>query len=101
MVRQLGQTKVSDHNLGVFLRTVEQQVLWLQIPVHYAVLVKIADGLQHLSDDLTGILLCVHSPVYDPVKQLPPGNPEGRTEADRWMLRSHQFQHRILELLMG
>lgn len=41
-----------------------------------AVLVQIADSLQHLLDHSAGIFLCVHPPVQNAVKELAPRNTE-------------------------
>ena len=68
-------------------------VLYLQISVYDACLVKVADCLQHLSDDITGVLLCVHAPVYDPVEQLSPGHPVEQSEWDRGILHSCEHHH--------
>lgn len=38
--------------------------------MHYAVLVQVADSLQHLLDHPAGILLWVHPPVQYTVKEL-------------------------------
>ena len=50
-------------------------VLYLQISVHNPQLVQVVDGVQHLSNQVTGIPLCVVPLRNDPVKQLPPGYP--------------------------
>lgn len=51
--------------------------LYLEITVYYAVFVQVADCLQHLFDNLTGIQLWEHAPVQDPVKQLTAWNSDG------------------------
>lgn len=38
--------------------------------MHNAHLVKVVDGIQHLSDQRAGILLCVEALLHDSVKQL-------------------------------
>lgn len=42
----------------------------LQVPVHDAVLVEVADSLQHLLDDLAGVSLSVDASIQDAIKQL-------------------------------
>lgn len=49
---------------------------YLEVTVHDAALVQIADGLQHLLNHSAGVLLRVHSSVQDAVEQLTAGNPE-------------------------
>lgn len=43
---------------------------YLEVTMHYAVLVQIANGLQHLLDHAAGVLLRVHAPVQYAVKEL-------------------------------
>lgn len=43
---------------------------YLEVTMHDAVLVQIADGLQHLLDHSAGILLRVNPPVQNTVKEL-------------------------------
>lgn len=43
---------------------------YLKVTMHNAILVQIADSLQHLLDHPAGILLWVHPPVQNTVKEL-------------------------------
>lgn len=52
--------------------------MYLEVPMHDAALVQVADGLQNLLDHRAGVLLRVHASVQDPVEKLPAGNPESR-----------------------
>lgn len=42
----------------------------LQVSVHDAVFMQVADSLQHLLDDLAGVPLSVDASVQDAIKQL-------------------------------
>lgn len=46
------------------------QTRHLQVSVHDAVFMQVADGLQHLLDDLAGVPLSVDASVQDAIKQL-------------------------------
>lgn len=45
-------------------------VCHLQVSVHDAVVMQVADGLQHLLDDVAGVPLSVDASIQDAIKQL-------------------------------
>lgn len=56
----------------------EGRCIYLEVPVHDAVLVQVANGLQDLLDHTAGVLLRVHASVQDTVKELAARNTESR-----------------------
>ncbi len=89
MIGHLGQTEVADHDLGVLVRTVVQQVLRLQtdettdvndvslktqtlgnhplshfqVSVDDAVLMQVGNGLQDLFDHTAGVFFRVNASI--------------------------------------
>lgn len=68
-------------------------VSYLQVSVHDAHLVKVVDGIQHLSDERAGVLLCVEALLHDAVKQLAAGDPAHHGERVCECVTSDSFKH--------
>lgn len=54
------------------------RITHLQVSVHDAHFVQVVDGIQHLSDQRAGVLLCVEALLHDAVKQLAARDPAHR-----------------------
>lgn len=50
---------------------------YLEIPMHYTILVQVGDGVQHLLNDSAGILLWVNPPLQDTVEEFTAGHTGG------------------------
>ena len=49
-ILHLGESEIADHDLGVFVGAVVEQVLGLQVPVHHAHRVHVTDRIEHLEN---------------------------------------------------
>ena len=71
--KENGETKVNCLESGLLLLVNEEEVLWLEIPMHDA------HGVAHLDDadddpgELGGLPLGVVAPLHDPVEELAAG----------------------------
>lgn len=57
VTHQLRQTKVSDENVRLGVAVAEEQVFWLEVAVHNALLMKVLDGRRHLPCQATCVCL--------------------------------------------
>ena len=49
-ILHLGESEIADHDLGVFVGAVVEQVLGLQVPVHHPHRVHVTDRIEHLEN---------------------------------------------------
>ena len=73
-ILHFGQTKVADHDLGVFLLVLIKQIFRFQISVHDAFAVHVSHGVQDLLDKVGRVLLRVRALFHDAVEQLAAGH---------------------------
>eukprot|EP00054_Salpingoeca_dolichothecata_P014810 m.84210 g.84210 ORF g.84210 m.84210 type:complete len:353 (+) comp21180_c0_seq1:282-1340(+) len=69
VIDNLGQTKVSNANIGILVFAAEQQVLGLEITVNNAMFVQVLDGFSHLAGETRGISFGKVALINNAVKQ--------------------------------
>ena len=56
LVKNLGKPEVDDFQVRRIVFRLEQEILWLQVPVAHAVVMAVVDGLEDLLEDLGCVL---------------------------------------------
>jgi len=64
------QAKIGGFELGIFLNSVKEKVLGLEVPVHDSKRVTSLDNLNNGLDELGGLTLTVVALLNDPVEEL-------------------------------
>ncbi len=76
----LGEAEVADHNLGVFVLALIEQILWLEIAMDDTFAVHVGDGVENLANQVGSVFLRVRAFLHDAVEEFAARDPKEKKD---------------------